>query len=153
MTEPKPQAVKSGGGITAVQGLLLGAALVGAPSLALLLVVLLAPGLLCLIAEPTPGRPQARASLLAGAACSLAPAWRLWTMGLGFGHALSLLADPRTLATAWFAGGLAWLACELTPLGIAFLFELQAERQRKRLGEQRAELIKEWNLEKNAGSK
>jgi hypothetical protein len=146
MAKATAPAAKSGGGITAVQGLVVGAALVGAPSLFLLLAVLLAPGLLCLFAERTPGRPEARASLLAGLAFAVGPAWQLWLAGLGFGHALGLLADPATLARAWCAGGCGWLGCELAPLAIATGLELQSERRRKKLTEQRAGLIKEWNL-------
>ena len=147
MGKSAPQTMKSGGGITAVQGLVAGAALVGAPSLVLLLAVLLAPGLLCLVAERTPGRPEARASLLAGFAFAAAPAWQLWTAGPGFGHAIGLLSDAGTLARAWFAGGFGWLGCELLPLGVAAVLELQSQRRREKLTERRKELIKEWNLE------
>ena len=137
---------KKGGGITAVQGLAAGAALVGAPSLFLLLGVLLAPGMLCLISERTPGRPVARAALLAGHAHSIAPAWHLWSMGLTLDHALSLLSDVGTLARTWCAGAFGWLICELAPLGVNAVLEVQSERHQKKLIERRKMLIKEWNL-------
>jgi hypothetical protein len=129
-----------------LQGLAAGAVLAAAPSMALLLAVLLAPGLICLIADRAPGRPVARACLLAGFACAISPAWQLWNQGLGFDHAANLLSDVAVPAAAWCAGACAWLAAELAPLGVRLVFDLQAERRKQRLLEIRARLIKEWNL-------
>jgi hypothetical protein len=153
MAKVSANALKTGGGLTAVQGLAAGAALVGAPSLFLLLAVLLAPGVLSLMADRSPGRPVSRASLLAGLALSVAPAWHLWLIGLSVDHALGLLADIGNLARAWSAGACGWLACELAPFGVAALFEIQTERRKRRLIARRAELVGEWNLKADPASK
>ncbi len=142
---------KKGSGISAVQGLALGAALVAAPALIVSILVLLAPGLLCLSADRAPGRPVARASLLAGLAFSVDPAWHLWTSGLGFDHAVALLGNISMLAPAWCAGAAGWLASELAPLGAHALIEAQTQRRKQTLIERRKQLIEEWNLPADQG--
>jgi hypothetical protein len=151
ITTIKTNIVKAPGGISAVQGLALGAALVSAPSLIALILVLLAPGLLCLFADRAPGRRVARASLLAGFAFSVAPAWHLWTSGLGFDHAFALLGNISTLAPAWCAGAAGWLASELAPLGVHALIEAQTQRRKQTLIERRKQLIEDWNLPADHG--
>ncbi len=137
---------RSSGGLTAIQGLAAGAIMVAAPSMMVLLLVLLAPGLLCLLADRSPGHAVTRASLLAGLAASLAPAWHLWVAGLGFDHALSLLTNIPVLALAWCGCSAGWLGAELAPLGVEVVLSAQATRRRRKLVELREKLIEEWNL-------
>lgn len=151
MTQASTAVAKTNGGISAVQGLTLGAAMVAAPSLIVLILVLLAPGLLCLFADRAPGRPVARASLLAGLAFSVVPAWHLWVSGLGFDHALALLGNLSTLAPAWCAGAAGWLASELAPPGVHALIEAQTQRRKQTLIERRKQLIEDWNLPADQG--
>ena len=146
MAKSAAQPAKSSSSITALQGLVAGATVMGAPSLFLLLAVLLAPGVLCVMSERSPGHPVARVSLLAGLAFSLAPAWQLWSAGLSLDHAFTLLADAGTLANAWCAGSFAWLVGEMAPIAVGAMIEMQTERRRRRLVEQRVALIKAWNL-------
>ena len=130
----------------AAQCLTAGALLAAAPSLVLLLIVLLAPGLICLLADRTPIRGIARASLLAGAAASLAPAWRFCLNGISLDHAIAALENIRTIAFSWLGCSIGWLTAELAPIGVYLVIEARIERRRQRLALLRSQLIEEWNL-------
>jgi len=132
---------------SAWQGLALGMVLVGAPSLLLLLAVLLAPCLICIASDRSAGRMVARASLLAALSFCVSPLWQLWLSGLGIAHAFALLTHRQIVAWAWCGGAAGWLAAEFAPLGAQLIMNARALRREQKLAGMRAKLIEEWNLD------
>jgi|BEDMetMinimDraft_2_1075160.scaffolds.fasta_scaffold02451_3 hypothetical protein len=129
-----------------LQGLASGALLTLATPLALLLGALLLPGLAMLLIDRHPGKPVARAMLLAGAAACHGPVQALWAAGFSLANALDVLADVSALGGAWAAAALAWLAAELAPLLAGLLAEFSWRQRDRALARRRAELEAEWGL-------
>lgn len=133
------------------QGLLLGALAVATPGLALLVGVLLLPGLFA-VAVAGPGwRGEARAVLLAGVALSVAPALDLWRAGAGIGEAVAALGQGDALPMAWGAAGVAWLLAEAAPLLLAAVMEARVATRLARLREEHAALAADWTLPGESG--
>lgn len=133
-----------------LQGLLCGVAAALVPGPALLIGLLLAPGLFALLLDQAPGKPMARAVLLAGLAGSIEPLASLWNGGGGIGEALGMLGDPAVLGLAWLAGAGGWLASELAPLFLRVGMDGAAAARAARLRAERARLVEEWELDPGA---
>ncbi len=146
MTAPRAQAPARHGPGLWLLGMGSGALATLATPTAVLAGVLLAPGLLALLLDPTPGRTAARPVLLCGVAASLHPLLALWDGGGGMDAGLGLAADLPTLGTAWAAQGLGWLACELSPLAVALVQTARVRAQAARLRAERVALEEEWGL-------
>jgi hypothetical protein len=136
------------GGNAWLQGLACGALLAFAPSFALLLTVLLAPACVGVLLDRRPGRPIARAVLLAGAAFSLAPAWRLFEGGRNVAAATDLLLDPAILAPAWVAGACGWALCETLPVLLRVAADVRATSRIAALQAEARALREAWDLER-----
>lgn len=129
-----------------LQGLLCGVAAALVPGPALLIGLLLAPGLLALMLDHAPGKPLARAVLLAGLAVAIGPIASLWHGGGGIGAALGMLGDPAILGLAWLAGAAGWLASELAPLFLKIALDGASAARAAHLKSERARLLEAWDL-------
>ena len=129
-----------------LQGLTCGAIVTLAPSIALLLGVLLGPGLLAFVFDRDPGRPVARSVLLCGLAACLQPLRSLWA-DQSVDAALGLLGDVQTLGTAWSAAAAGWLLAELVPVGARLVLDALAQARAARLRAERAKLVENWGFD------
>jgi hypothetical protein len=129
-----------------LQGLLCGVLTALATPTALVLGVLLAPGLLALVLDRAPGRPTARAMLLFGLSATVFPLMALWKAGHTMEAASVLAGDPGTLARAWSAAGVAWLLVQLAPLAVRLALESMALSRRHRVRALRARCAAEWGF-------
>jgi hypothetical protein len=147
---PEPAAHIEPGGTRRLywlQGLLCGGVAVLATPTALLVAMLLAPGLLALLFDRQPGQATARSMLLFGAAALASPLRRLWESGHSLSGALTLLSDPIVLGTAWLAAGFGWLLNEMMPILMQFALEARSKARVRALHAARARLTEEWGLE------
>jgi hypothetical protein len=136
------------GGHAWLQGLGCGALIAFAPGFALLLTVLLAPACSGLLLDRRPGRPIARAVLLAGAAFTLAPAWHLFQSGENIAAATDLLLEPTVLTPAWLAGACGWALCETLPVLLRVAADVRATARIAALQAEARALREAWDLEK-----
>lgn len=138
-------AKEKGRGIVWMQGLACGACIAVAPAACALLAGLLAPAILVLLFERTPGRPVARAVLLCGAAACVGPLMTSWQIGPSTG--LALLSDPGVFGTAWAACAAGWLLSQLLPIGVRGILEAASLSRSARLRAERDRLLKAWGLD------
>jgi hypothetical protein len=131
-----------------LQGLLCGAGAVLIPGPALLIGLLLAPGLLSMLLDQAPGKPMARAVLLCGTAAAIPPLAALWHGVGGIGEAIALLGDPTVLGAAWLAGAGGWVLNEIAPLLLRVGMDAASAARASRLKAERARLAEEWDLER-----
>jgi hypothetical protein len=129
-----------------VQVLACGAAAALVPSLALMVAVLLGPGLIALALDHEPGKPVARAVTLAGLAACAGPVRALWAAGHGLDISVAMISDLRVIGTAWSAAAAAWLLAELAPLGVRAVLEATSMARANQLRAARVKLAEEWGL-------
>lgn len=129
-----------------LQGLACGALCTLATPTAVLVGMLVAPGLLALALDGEPGRPAARPILLLSLAATAHPVAELWRRGQSISTALDLLADPKVLATAWLAQMGGWVLVELGPMLIALALEAAAQARLMRLRALRARYEAQWDI-------
>ena len=127
-----------------LQGLLCGLGAALATPTAVLGSVLLAPGLIMLLVERTPGRPICRTMLLLGIAASVGPVRALWAGGHTMALALSEMSDVTVVGLAWLAAAVGWLLTELAPVLVRLALEASARAQTARLRAELATLEAEW---------
>lgn len=130
-----------------LQGLGCGAVVTLAPGLAVLLGLLLAPGLLAMLLDREPGRPMARCVLLTGMATCVQPIEALWTNGQTLTAALGLLGNFQVVGTAWSAAAAGWLLAEVAPLGSRLVLEALARTRAARLRAEREALVEAWGFD------
>ncbi len=130
-----------------LQGLACGAVVALATGSALLLGVLLGPGLLALVLDREPGRPVARSVLLCGLAACVQPLYALWSNGQGVATAVALLGDLQVVGTAWSAAAAGWLLAELAPLASRLVLEVLAQSRAASLRAEREALEKAWGFD------
>jgi hypothetical protein len=121
------------------------------PAVALLLGVLLAPGLAALLLDRQPGRPTARTVLLCGAAASVGAVRDLWNLGQNVSESLMLLGDITNIGTAWSAAAGGWLVAELLPVGVRAVLEAASIARAARLRSVRAKLVEDWGSDRPSG--
>jgi hypothetical protein len=129
-----------------LQGLACGAMLAFAPSLALLLGVLLAPAMVGMVLDRRAGRPVARAVFFTGAAFTLAPVWHLYQGGANMAAAMDLLSAPAVLAPAWLAGASGWALCEVLPVILRGAADMNATTRIAALKLEAKALSETWDL-------
>lgn len=137
-------AARGGGSLVWVQGLACGALVALAPAVAVLLGVLLLPGLAALWLDHRPGRPLARSILLCGAAACITPVRDLWSAGQSVDASLSLLSDIGSIGTAWSAAAAGWLLAELLPVVVRVGLEASSLARMAQLRSARAKVVEEW---------
>lgn len=130
-----------------LQGLGCGAVVALVPAMALLLGVLLLPGVLAVLYDRQGGRPVARTVLLCGAAASVAPMLALWGAGNTMDAGLVLLGDLGVVGTAWSAAAAGWILAELAPVLALVVLEAITQTRRARLRAEREKLVAEWGFE------
>ncbi|HUZ63318.1 MAG TPA: hypothetical protein VMU82_06365 [Acetobacteraceae bacterium] len=136
----------SGRSLIWLQGLLCGAVAAMATPVAVVLGILLAPGLAALALDRAPGKPAARAMLLFGMAATARPLLMLWRMGHSLGVALHLALSFPVLGLAWSAAGGGWLLSELIPLATALVLEAKTAADMRALRAVRARLEEDWGV-------
>jgi len=149
MKAPKQTASKSKGStLVWLQGLACGGCIALAPGPSTLVCVLLAPAIVMLLVDRSPGRPSARAVLLCGAAASVGPSMALWRMsGANIGNSFAMLSDPAVVSPAWAACAAGWLLTQILPIGIRVVLEASSLSRAARLRAERARLAEEWGGE------
>ncbi|HUB47512.1 MAG TPA: hypothetical protein VMB73_21230 [Acetobacteraceae bacterium] len=130
-----------------LQGLGCGAMVALVPAMALLLGVLLLPGVLAVLYDQQPGRPVARTVLLCGTAAAIAPAIALWGAGITVDACLGLLGDLRVTGTAWSAAAVGWILAELAPVVVLVVLDAITATRAARLRAERDKLAAEWGFE------
>jgi hypothetical protein len=118
-----------------------------APDIALPAGVLLAPGLVAFVFDPTPGRAVARAMLLFQAASSFRPLADAWDRCDGIGPCMDMLAGPRAVLVAWMMAALAWVLTQSLPIGLKLLSDYRVRARRAALEARRDKLVADWGLE------
>jgi hypothetical protein len=129
-----------------IQGLACGVLAALVPSLALMVAILLGPGLVALALDHEPGKPVARAIILAGLAACVRPVIALWSSGHGWDISMTLISDIGTVGTAWSAAAGAWLLTEIVPIGVRIVLEGAAMARAAQLRSARFKLQEEWGL-------
>ena len=143
----KPRnAERAGRSLVLLQGLLIGALVALATPSALLFGVLLAPGLVALALDQSPGRPIARAMLLFGLAATIAPLTFLWKSGHTLELATTQIADAQVVAAAWSAAAAGWLVAQLSPLAVRMALESAALARKRRLTTARNRCAADWGF-------
>ena len=127
-----------------VQGLVCGIVAATAPGTALMLAVLLGPGMAMYASAPGRGKAHARAMILMGAATVFMPLRQLWEQGGSLDAALALLGDPARPLLSWTASGMGWLIGQVTELATQFLLNAKAAQERRALVTERQTLLDEW---------
>jgi hypothetical protein len=134
-----------------VQGLACGALVALAPSLALMIGILLGPGIIALAFDSDPGKPVARTVLLCGIAACVDPIRTLWGAGHGLDMTMALVSDLGTVGTAWSAAAAGWLLAELAPIVVRAVLEASSFARAAQIRAARAKLADEWGLPAPAG--
>jgi len=144
---PRPAAqADPGRSMLWLQGLLCGVLVALATPTALVLGVLLGPGLLALLLDRAPGRPAARAMLLFGLSATVFPLMALWKAGHTMEAASLLASDPGTVMLAWSAAGAAWLLVQVAPHVVRLALESVALARTNRVRALRARCAEEWGF-------
>ncbi len=128
-----------------LQGVVCGGAAVAIPGTALMVAVLLAPGLAMYAAEQGRSRPLARAMILMGAASAFFPLRLLWEQGGSLDTALNLLGDPARPLLSWAASGAGWLVGQATEMATRLALDAAAAKTLRALKEERDQLNAEWH--------
>jgi len=137
--------------LTWLQGLGCGTAVALVPAMALLLGLLLLPGVLAVLYDRQPGRPVARTVLLCGSAACIAPVLALWHAGTTMDASLVLLGDLRVMGTAWSAAAVGWILAELAPVVALVVLETVAATRAAHLRAERDKLAAEWGFDDGQG--
>jgi hypothetical protein len=132
-----------------LQGLGCGAVVALVPAIALLLGVLLLPGLLAVLYDRQGGggRPVARTVLLCGTAAAVAPILVLWGAGNNVDACVVLLGDLRVVGTAWSAAAAGWILAELAPVAVLVVLEAITQTRTAKLRAERQRLATEWGFD------
>jgi hypothetical protein len=130
-----------------LQGLGCGAVVALVPAMALLLGVLLLPGVLAVLYDRQGGRPVARTVLLCGTAASVSPTLAFCGAGNAMDAGLALLGDLRVVGTAWSAAAAGWLLAELAPVVTLVVLEAVTQTRAARLRAEREKLVAEWGFD------
>ncbi len=144
---------RRGGSMMWVQGLACGALLTFATPTALLLTILLAPAILCLLANPGCERGLLRAVASSCIAGSLAPLWHLWVGGGHMDDVALVLASPATLCIAWGGGAAAWSLCQILPVIVQAAWDGREANRTNAIQAELEGLGQEWSLTQTAEPK
>jgi hypothetical protein len=147
MAKSRASARAKGGSMLWLEGLVCGAVLAFAPATAVLLMVLLAPALLCLAVDTEPGRGMTRAVTLACVAGSMGPAWHLWMAQDRLEEAVDLIWDPMTLLLAWGGGACAWAMCQVFPAVLQGVWNMREAVRGRAIEAEIKRLRDEWFLD------
>ena len=151
---PEAGAPKRGfGSAIWIQGLACGALLTFATPTAVLLATLLAPAIVCLLANPGCERGLLRAVVSSCMAGSLGPLWHLWLGGGHMDDVVAILASPATLCLAWGGGASAWALCQILPVIVHTACEARESTRAKSIQIELDELTNEWSLNDPAEQK
>ena len=135
------------GSLVWIQGLACGALLTFAMPTALLLAVLLAPSIICFLADTAPQRGVLRAVTLSCAAASFSPVWHLWQQAGRLDAAVASLSDLTTLMLAWGAGASAWALCQVIPVVLRTAWDMREATKARIMQSEIDQLVEEWALD------
>jgi hypothetical protein len=146
----KAAGTPGGGSWLWLQGLVCGAVLAFATPVALVICVLMAPGLAAAIFDPAPQRAMTRAVALACLAFTMGPVWHLILAGRVMTQAVDLVLDPEVVLPAWLAGACGWALCELLPVLLRSAADMRAAVRIAVLEKEAAALREEWDMAEEA---
>jgi hypothetical protein len=121
------------------------------PDIALPVLVLLLPGLVMMIIDPSPSHATARAMLLCQAATCARPVAEAWYRCEGLPACMAYLAGPGDIAKAWLAAALAFIATQILPIGLKLLDDKRLQARETELTARRQALSTEWGMGEQAG--
>lgn len=127
-------------------GMACGMLIVLAAPTALLLAVMLLPGIFAWMVDRLPGRPVGMIVLVCGLTLTIGPLATLWSGGGEWIVCRDILSRITTPAGAWMAQGGGWLAAELAPVMARLFIELKVAAQASMLRSARAKLEAAWGL-------
>jgi hypothetical protein len=128
-------------------GLAAGGLIAVAPDIALPAAVLLAPGLVAFMFDPTPGRAVARAMLLFQAAASFQPLSDAWSRCDGVESCMDTVVNARAVLMVWSMAAVAWVLTQTLPLGLKLLSDYRVRARRAALEARRDRLVEDWGLD------
>jgi hypothetical protein len=137
----------AGGMMVLLLGLAAGGLIAVAPDIALPAAILLAPGLVAVMFDPTPGRAVARAMLLFQAAAGFQPLSDAWSRCDGIEVCMDTLVRPRAVLTVWLMAAVAWMLTQALPIGLKLLSDYRVRARRAALQARRDRLIEDWGLD------
>jgi hypothetical protein len=111
--------------------------------------VLLAPGLVAMLFDPTPGHAVARAMLLFQTAFAVRPLADAWTRCEGMQSCMDTLVRPRLLLIVWTMAAVAWMLTQILPIGLKLVSDYRVGQRRAELRQRRATLIADWGLDED----
>jgi hypothetical protein len=136
-----------GGLIVLLLGLAGGGLIALAPDIAVPTGILLAPGLVAFLFDPTPGHAVARAMLLFQMAACVRPVTDAWFHCEGMNACMDILAQPRQIMTIWIVAAAAWVVTQILPIGLKLLSDYRVNSRRAALQLRREKLVAEWGLD------
>ena len=134
------------GALLLVIGIGCGGAIAIAPDIAAAVLVLLIPGLIAVMIDPTPGRAVGRAILLFQGAASVRPMTSIWFHCDGINACVGMVTDRQTVLTVLLAAGFGLVLTLVLPIVLKVLDDRRTELRRNQLMGQRQALIEEWEL-------
>jgi hypothetical protein len=129
-----------------IVGLGCGAIIAVTPDIAAAILVLLLPGIISLLIDPTPGRGVGRTILLFQAAASVGPVSQIWYQCDGLNACVSMATDRRTVLVVMLAGGFGFVLTLILPMILKVVDDGRMQIRRSRLVEERQKLVDEWEM-------
>ena len=127
-------------------GLCAGAVVAVAPDLAGATLLLLLPGLLLVLFDPTPGRAVGRAILLFEAAGCVQPVTVAWMDCEGLRQCAAMVTNARTLLSILLFAGAGLLLTLALPMAVTLIDTSRTERRLAELAAERRKLSDDWDL-------
>ena len=129
-----------------IVGLGCGAIMAATPDIAASVLVLLLPGIISFLIDPTPGRGVGRTILLFQAAASVRPISQIWYQCDGLDACVAMATDRRTVLVVMLAGAFGFVLTLLLPMILKLVDDGRMQVRRARLVAERQKLIDEWEL-------
>jgi hypothetical protein len=131
-----------------IVGLACGGAIAIAPDIAAAVMVLLIPGALALILDPSPGRAIGKTMLLCQSAASVHPIVSIWSQCDGLRECVALVTDRRTVLIIVLAAAGGFVLAQALPMVLKVLDDARIKVRCEHLTMERQKLLAEWELDK-----
>ncbi|WP_428485741.1 hypothetical protein [Rhodopila sp.] len=139
----------SGGLVLLIVGLGCGGMIAVAPDIAAAVLLLLLPGVVGWLLDPTPGKAIGRTMLLFQGAASIHPIVSIWFQCDGLDACVAMAADRRTVLVVLLAAGFGFVLTQILPMALKLLDDGRIRIRRARLVAERQKIVEEWELERS----
>jgi hypothetical protein len=140
---------RAGGGmLVLIVGLACGGAIAIAPDIAAAVMVLLIPGALALLLDPSPGRAIGKTVLLCQGAATVHPIISIWHQCDELRACVALATQRTTVLTILLAAGGGFVLAQALPLALKVVDDARIKSRCERLAAERQKLVAEWELDK-----